>query len=452
MSGLRGRKATLQDLQFLADVALEDSFARNDPRTVEGPSQATPTPETFNYLRSVPEVNKAVKNAVNPHQISVSVDQMTAYGWRVLRPGTVQSFGVLVFISKGLAPAETAVAGSVDSFHPRGLVLATSANAKQVLGVEASELLETNLFDPAVSPFDVESLAALEEMLERPELSSQVPLLASLSRVGSGEGKAFLIVNETDAGYVIDVDPLTEDTSHLLQGSIRTHSLAKQAVEQMQQLSSKPVEEQCQALCDEIRALTGYDRVMVYKFHPDCHGEVVSESVSEHVKVPMFGLHFPATDIPQVNRLLFLTLRSRLIADTSASNVDIIQSPKLADRINIGASQLRGVSGCHNLYLQNMGSTATLVMSIVTGPDDDGIQLTPDFASMNTPLHYRRKKQRGAATTSLAALGIGMLPPHPGALPPKLQPQGCNGVPGQGILPAARPQTRCHGHPRPGEG
>ena len=42
------------------------------------------------------------------------------------------------------------------------------------------------------------------------------------------------------------------------------------------------------------------DRVMVYKFHPDMHGEVVEEFKMDYVPESLLGLHYPATDIPQV--------------------------------------------------------------------------------------------------------------------------------------------------------
>lgn len=58
----------------------------------------------------------------------------------------------------------------------------------------------------------------------------------------------------------------------------------------------------CDVLVQEVSDLTGYDPVMMYKFHPDEHGEVSAESRRPELK-PYLGLHYPATDIPRASRL-----------------------------------------------------------------------------------------------------------------------------------------------------
>jgi phytochrome B len=120
-----------------------------------------------------------------------------------------------------------------------------------------------------------------------------------------------------------------------------------------------------QLICDELRNLLHYDRVMMYQFHEDQHGEVMAESFSQFAKDAYMGLHFPSTDIPQANRAIFMTMRSRMIADVAAEASKVMQSARMNNDILLGASQLRGVSGCHGQYLSNMGVKATLVLSII---------------------------------------------------------------------------------------
>ncbi len=114
---------------------------------------------------------------------------------------------------------------------------------------------------------------------------------------------------------------------------------------------------------EEVRALTGYDRVMMYKFHDDEHGEVVAESVREDME-PLLGLHYPATDIPQAARALFVLNRVRMIADASADNVPVIQSAGFPP-FDLARSTLRGALQCHREYMTNMGTAASLVMAVV---------------------------------------------------------------------------------------
>ena len=105
---------------------------------------------------------------------------------------------------------------------------------------------------------------------------------------------------------------------------------------------------------------------MAYMFHEDEHGEVVAESAAPGGHESWLGLHFPSTDIPQANRALFLQLRSRLIADVEAEPCTMLQAASFSRPIQLGASQLRGITGCHAEYLRNMGVAGSLVLALVT--------------------------------------------------------------------------------------
>lgn len=84
---------------------------------------------------------------------------------------------------------------------------------------------------------------------------------------------------------------------------------------------------------------------------------------------PYLGLHFPASDIPQANRQLFVTVRLRMIVDMDSDNVPLLQTPSLPSSISLSRSTLRGVAGCHKEYCRNMGSRATLVMAVMVTLD-----------------------------------------------------------------------------------
>ena len=77
----------------------------------------------------------------------------------------------------------------------------------------------------------------------------------------------------------------------------------------LQDANNAPVQEQFQLVVNELRHLLQYDRVMLYQFHRDQHGEVLAESMSEYAVDTFKGLHFPSTDIPQANRGIFMVGR-----------------------------------------------------------------------------------------------------------------------------------------------
>ncbi|CAN5206857.1 hypothetical protein BH09ACT5_BH09ACT5_09450 [soil metagenome] len=115
----------------------------------------------------------------------------------------------------------------------------------------------------------------------------------------------------------------------------------------------------------EFRELTGFDRVMVYHFHPDGHGEVVAEDRAEHME-PYLGLHFPASDIPAQARRLYLTKLSRAIVSTSAAPVGLLALPgTVPTDLDLSVAELRSVSPFHLQFMRNMGQASTVSFSLI---------------------------------------------------------------------------------------
>ncbi|WP_064684838.1 HWE histidine kinase domain-containing protein [Rhizobium bangladeshense] len=115
----------------------------------------------------------------------------------------------------------------------------------------------------------------------------------------------------------------------------------------------------------QARALTGFDRVMVYRFDEDGSGEVVAEAARGGIG-SFLGLHYPASDIPVQARALYLRNLFRIIADVDAVPVPIL--PHLDEHgqpLDLSMSVLRSVSPIHIEYLKNMGVGASLSISIV---------------------------------------------------------------------------------------
>lgn len=115
----------------------------------------------------------------------------------------------------------------------------------------------------------------------------------------------------------------------------------------------------------QVRALTGFERVMIYRFNDDGAGEVVAESVRNGLP-PFLGLRYPASDIPAQARALYVRNTLRLIADVNADPVPVtpVLSPG-GEPIDLSMSVLRGVSPIHLEYLRNMGVRASLSISIL---------------------------------------------------------------------------------------
>ncbi|MES2290632.1 MAG: HWE histidine kinase domain-containing protein [Pseudomonadota bacterium] len=115
----------------------------------------------------------------------------------------------------------------------------------------------------------------------------------------------------------------------------------------------------------QVRALIGFDRVMVYRFAGDGSGEVVAESVTSGIGSFM-GLRYPASDIPAQARELYKRNLLRVIADVNATPVPITPQRNAAGApLDLSLSLLRSVSPIHIEYLKNMGVGASLSISII---------------------------------------------------------------------------------------
>jgi light-regulated signal transduction histidine kinase (bacteriophytochrome)/CheY-like chemotaxis protein len=123
----------------------------------------------------------------------------------------------------------------------------------------------------------------------------------------------------------------------------------------------------CQGAADEIRDLTGFDHVMVYRFLEDDSGRVIAEARAEHV-TPLFDLHFPASDIPKQARELYRRNWLRIICDSGYTPAPLVPplTPSGAP-LDMGKAALRSVSPVHVEYLRNMGVAASMSVSIVVG-------------------------------------------------------------------------------------
>ncbi|WP_424735182.1 GAF domain-containing protein [Mycobacterium sp.] len=114
------------------------------------------------------------------------------------------------------------------------------------------------------------------------------------------------------------------------------------------------------AVASALRALTGFDRAMVYRFHEDEHGEIVAEDRLPGL-VRYLGHHFPANDLPPQARQIYTRKPSRYIPDVDEGDVAVIASPSMAGTsLDLSRAALRSVSPFHLEYMRNMKTAASV--------------------------------------------------------------------------------------------
>ena len=125
-------------------------------------------------------------------------------------------------------------------------------------------------------------------------------------------------------------------------------------------------------LCDEaarqVREIAGHDRVMVYRFGDEGHGEVFAEARRTGMEA-LLGNRYPASDIPQIARRLYERNRARVVADASYVPVPLEPrlNPQTGAELDMSLCLLRSVSPVHVQYMKNRGVAGSLVLSIMVG-------------------------------------------------------------------------------------
>ena len=142
------------------------------------------------------------------------------------------------------------------------------------------------------------------------------------------------------------------------------YHLARTSINQLQETAS--LKDFCQIIVQEVRKVTGFDRVMLYRFDEDDRGAVVAEEKLDRLE-PYLNLHFPASDIPKPARKLFSSNWIRLIPDAYAEPVELFPAtnPKTDRPVDLTMSILRSPYPCHLEYLHNMGVGASLTISLI---------------------------------------------------------------------------------------
>ncbi len=246
----------------------------------------------------------------------------------------IQSFGGLLALDAGerLAHASANVAGLLGLAAPP----ATGTPLAEILAPEALAAIR-------------QALASLGD-LDVPERRFGLDLTGRHSRFDCA-------VHRSGGLSVIEFEP------HAL-GDFADHvGMIVPVIAQLEQAASVT------ALCDTaarlVRQMTGYDRVMVYRFHPDESGEVIAEDREASLE-PFKGLRYPAADIPQQARELFRRNRFRIIADMDADAVPVVPALGPDDTpLDLSMSMLRAHSKMHLAYMRNMGVGASLAIAIV---------------------------------------------------------------------------------------
>ncbi len=256
------------------------------------------------------------------------------------------------------------------SIQPHGLLLAlddlgmvvlqASRNVEDRLGIEAEELLGR----PVDSVLGPEWSAKLREAIDAGLREGQLVFL------GRGQiddqprlGRFDAIVHRSQGILILELEFVAGDEESD-QREFLALSRISAALASLDRAFD--VIEACRISAAEVRRLTGFDRVLVYRFEENWDGTVVAEDRNE-VLPSYLDLRFPASDIPRQAREIYLASRIRLIADANDQPSPIVPAihPRTGRPLDLRFATLRSISPVHVEYMDNMGTAASMSISII---------------------------------------------------------------------------------------
>ncbi|MEN4750845.1 ATP-binding protein [Pseudomonas sp. Ps21-P2] len=225
-----------------------------------------------------------------------------------------------------------------------------SANAWQMLGIPG----DVQAGDSLVRWLGEAQADALRDAVQDADLHSLDPLPMQCA------GQAFDgLLHRHDGLLFLELEPVATQASMQHLGPRLTRTLRRLQ-------SAKSLDDLYAISVSEIRALTGYDRVMIYRFEEEGHGQVIAESATAELDAYL-GLFFPATDIPQQARELYRLNWLRIIPDAAYVPAPLVPAlrPDTGEPLDMSHAVLRSVSPIHCQYMHNMGVRSSMSISLL---------------------------------------------------------------------------------------
>jgi chemotaxis family two-component system sensor kinase Cph1 len=255
-------------------------------------------------------------------------------------PGSIQPHGVLFALAE---PALT--------------VTQVSANVEPILGRHPESLVGRPISD-LLGQHVAQQLRAL---LDSQSLDRNPIYLGTLT-LATADTPFNAIIHRNDGVVIVELEPASSADAATFQ---QLYPMVRTFVNRLQ--AATDVREICRIAADEVRRITGFDRVLVYQFDKDWNGTVVGESRDDIVYGSFMDLRFPASDIPAQARELYRVNRLRLIVDASYRPSPLVPptNPASGRPLDLTFASLRSVSPVHVEYLHNMGLVASMSISIL---------------------------------------------------------------------------------------
>lgn len=171
----------------------------------------------------------------------------------------------------------------------------------------------------------------------------------------------YALLHKHDGALIVELEPKEVPQGGL---SLSMATLLTQTMSDVQRSTTLP--ELMEKTVQKVKAITGFDRVMIYRFGEDWNGEVIAEACEKNLE-SFLGLRYPASDIPKQARELYKINLVRNIVDVNEPRVPIYPVAYAHHNrpLDLTHASLRAVSPIHIEYLQNMGVRSSMSISLM---------------------------------------------------------------------------------------
>ena len=266
--------------------------------------------------------------------------------------------------------------GALLAVSPDWLINHASVNLVDFLGVEAADAIGS----PVNDVINAEAVHEIRSRLQLMGTPDSIERMFGI-RLTDSEEAFDVAVHLSGRLFVIEVE------RHVPDGRTNHTSYVKPMMERINKADT--IEGLCDTAARQVRALTGFDRVMVYKFGENRSGSVIAESLRGD-RESFKGLRYPASDIPKQARAMYKRSLLRIIADVTDHGLEIIPATNPEGvPLDLTMSTIRAVSPVHLEYLKNMGVGASMSISILKRGELWGLFACHNDTPKNIPFNIR---------------------------------------------------------------
>lgn len=249
---------------------------------------------------------------------------------------TVQPYGVLLVLHR-----------------PTLSIIQLSENATAIFGVPTPDLIKTTIGE-YIGTTDLTFL----QQLATAKSTDKIP------QVWTIRGRRYLCVIHVKNDYILaelEVECYEDSAQSSFVGIFQQIKYSMALIE-----AATTTKEVATIAARELRRISGFDKVMIYRFDNEWNGTVIAEDMETEME-SYYGFTFPASDIPRQARELYLRNPYRFIPDRNYQPVKLypVINPTTQSFIDLSDCNVRGVVSVHLEYLANMGVTASMSTRIL---------------------------------------------------------------------------------------